>query len=383
MKVDDNEVVASKSRLLQSSNTFGVELLKEISAQQAQPENVFVSPLSISMALGMTANGANGATRTAILEALQMGNLSISDANQIFEDILQSWPALDPDVQLNIANSIWYRQGFSILPTFEQINQLYFNAQVNALDFNDANAKNTINDWVSAETNGKIPTIVDNITPQHVMFLINAVYFNADWTQAFDPANTQAWPFRLSNGSTINTDMMFDGNLTYHYGINNEVEIADVPYEDGKFSMTVLLPREGVTVTDVLDNMSHTKWESWLMALDSTSTPTLYLPKLELDYEIKLKEVLTAMGMGIAFSEGTADFSNIAEGRLSISEVTHKTYLKVDEAGTEAAAATSVGIVLTSAPASMIVNKPYLIVIRERETNGILFIGKIENPAQS
>ncbi len=380
LKTDDQQITDTQKRLLQTSNAFGVELLKGVSATETTPGNVFLSPLSISMALGMTANGAEGTTRDAMLNALQMNGLSISDANQIFESILQTWPNIDPTVQLDIANSIWYRQGFNVLPTFEQTNQLYFNAQVSALNFDDPNTVNVINDWVSDATNDKIPTIIDDISPEHVMFLINAVYFNAPWTEAFDPKNTQKWPFYLSSGVPVQTDMMFEPLLSYSYYSDNEVEVADIPYGEGRFSFTVLLPREGVTVNDVIGSLSQAKWDNWIGSLDSNSVPLLYLPTLEMEYEIQLKEVLTALGMGIAFTDGEADFSNLADARLVISEVKHKTYLKVDEAGTEAAAATSVGIVNTSAPPSMLVNKPYLIAIRERLTGGLLFVGKIENP---
>lgn len=367
--------------LVSSSNNFGIDMLKALNTQQTDEPNIIISPLSISMALGMTANGANGNTRNAILTALRFNGLSISDANQTYRDIMDNLPILDPGVNTTIANSIWHDQDFAVKQTFLQLNQLYFDAQVQALDFTDPNAKDAINNWVSNNTNGLIPTIIDQISDDQVMFLVNAVYFEANWTKAFDPRNTNNWPFYLENGSTINTPLMHSKNIRFSYYEDNEVQVADIPYENGVYSMTVVLPEPGNDVQSVISGLTGSKWDAWMSALDTNYRPELYLPKMELDYKTNLKESLAALGMDIAFTPGQADFTNIADGELYITDVQHKTYFKVDETGTEAAAATSVGVGVTSVPPTMFVNKPFIIAIRERETGSILFIGKVGNPS--
>lgn len=378
---DPVQLADAQKQLLQNSNDFGIELLKEMNTLQAESqENIFISPLSISMALGMAANGANGSTQDAILDAMQVNTLNISDANQAYSDLRDRLPQVDRDVQVDIANSIWYRNGFNILSPFLQVNQLYYGAQVSGQDFTDPNTVNIINDWVSNNTNGTIPTIIDQITDDQVMFLINAVYFKANWTTRFDVRNTQAWPFRLSDGTVVNADMMTDPNLKYSYFADNDVEVADIPYANGAFSMTVILPGNNNTADNVINNLTTAKWNNWLNSLDTNYTPVLYLPKLELEYESSLKDVLTTLGMGEAFSPGQANFSNISDEQLYINNVKHKTYLKVDEEGTEAAGVTSIDFVTTSVPPSMLINKPYVLAIRDRESGSILFIGKIEDP---
>lgn len=375
---DINEVNKS---LVSSNNNFGIDLLKALNTEQAEEPNIIISPLSVSMALGMTANGANGNTRNAMLTALRFSGLSISDANQTFRDILDNMPIIDPAVDVSIANSVWHDQNFAVKQTFLQLNQLYFDAQVQALDFTDPNAKDDINNWVSNNTNGKIPTIIDQIDPNNVMFLVNAVYFQANWSKAFDPRNTNNWPFYLQDGSTINTPLMYSKNMRYAYYEDNEVQVADIPYENGVFSMTVVLPEQGNNVQGIINGLTGSKWDSWMAALDTNYRPELYLPKMELDYNTSLKEALSVLGMDVAFDPNQSDFTNIADANLYITNVQHKTYFKVDEAGTEAAGATSVGVGVTSVPPTMFVNKPFLIAIRERETGSILFIGKVGNPA--
>lgn len=378
---DPVQLADAQKQLLQNSNDFGIVLLKELNALQTEEqENIFISPLSISMALGMAANGANGNTQDAILDAMQVSTLNISDANQAYSDLRDRLPMVDPDVQVDIANSIWYRNGFNIQSPFLQVNQLYYGAQVSGQDFTDPNTVNIINDWVSNNTNGTIPSIIDQITDDQVMFLINAVYFKADWSTSFDTRNTQAWPFRLSDGTVVNADMMSEPNLTYSYFADNDVEVADIPYANGAYSMTIVLPGDNNTADNVISNLTTAKWNNWLANLDTNNAPLLYLPKLELEYERSLKDVLAALGMGVAFNPGEANFSNISDEQIYISNVKHKTYLKVDEEGTEAAGVTSIGFTTTSVPPSMLINKPYLLAIRDRESGSILFIGKIEDP---
>lgn len=374
------EELTVQKRMVHGSNEFGFTALQQINDVEAAGNNVFISPLSLSMALGMTTNGAEGDTKAGMLQTLGASQLSMADVNQTMRDLRSNLLNADPAVTLNIANAIWYKQNFNIKPAFTQVNELYYDAQITGLNFNDPASKDVINNWVSNQTNGSIPALVDQIAPENIIFLTNAVYFNANWTKAFDTRNTNAWPFTLSDGSTVMADMMYTKNYPYFYYGDASVQIADIPYENGAYSFTVLLPKGSTTLNGLIQSLSQTQWDVWMDALDSTNRPGLYLPKLDLSYNVNLKEVLSAMGMSIAFSPSQADFSNIADANLYITNVTHKTRLTVDETGTEAAGGTSVGVGVTSIPSTMFVNKPFLVVIREKETGAILFVGKIENP---
>ena len=231
-------------------------------------------------------------------------------------------------------------------------------------------------------TNNLIEKIIDEITPDHVMFLINAIYFKGVWTYRFDPAHTQNDFFTTGNGTTQSCRMMhLTGDLRYFD--NAAFQAIDLPYGDAGFSMTILLPRAGIQIDSLIAALTPENWVSW-MAGFSTQKVELAMPKFTTQYEIKLNDVLAALGMGVAFTD-QADFSRMFKpGGLAIDEVKHKTFVKVDEEGTEAAAVTSVGIVPTSLPQiiSMRIDHPFIFVIRENRSQTMLFIGKIAVPGQ-
>ncbi len=377
------DLIAAQKRLVQSDNEFGIKLFKQIHQQEEADKNIFISPLSISMALGMTLNGAAGDTRTAMQTTLEHHGLTQAQINQVYRNLINRFNALDPDVRMDIANSIWYRQDFTVLQDFIQTNQQYFDAETHSLDFDDPNAKDIINQWVEAATNGKIPEIIDEIYPEHVMFLINAIYFNGFWTHAFDPQKTYPGSFQLQNGTYVTAEMMFHDSIPFNYYADNQVEAAEFTYGNGVYSMFILLPAYGSNVETLINNLTLQQWDNWLANLNNNHSLEVYMPKYEIRYEIQLKEVLSLLGMGIAFTDN-ADFSGISDAhRLMIDQVRHKTYIKVNEEGTEAAAVTSVGVSITSLPPAFYINRPFIVAIREKETGSILFIGKIMNPAEN
>ena len=377
----DPNITSVQKRLVQSDNLFGVKLFQQIHQAEDADKNIFISPLSISMALGMTLNGAEGDTRSGMESALELNGLSQTDINQAYRNLIDLFAGLDPAVKMDIANSIWYRQDFTVLQSFIQTNQQYFDAEVKGLDFDDPTAKDIINQWVKDATQGKIDEIVDEISFDHVMFLINAIYFQGFWTHAFDPKLTIAGTFYRTNGSTVPADMMFHEDMPFFYYDAGDVEIAEFPYGNGLYSMVVLLPTPNSSIDDLIGNLTLQKWDNWLSQVDSNHNLQIYMPKYEMEYEIELKDVLSILGMDVAFSD-FADFSGINDQlRLKIDKVKHKTYVKVDEEGTEAAAVTSVGIVVTSLPPALNINRPFVVGLRERETGSIIFLGKITDPS--
>jgi serpin B len=364
--------------VVSSDNSFGLKLFVRINSAQ-QNKNVFISPFSVSMALGMALNGAHGGTLDSMKKALEHSDFTTQEINESYKSISSLLISLDPNVAFSIANSVWSRSTFEVLPAFLDNCRTYFDAEVASLDFSSPAALQTINGWVNSNTNGKIPTILDEIPPDAVLYLINAIYFKGTWTYQFDPAKTTDETFTSSTGSTSSCRMMTQ-KARYAYGATAEAQIIDLPYGNGSFSMTVILPKSGTSIDQFVADLTPQQWGTLVSNLDSTEVD-LFMPKLKMEYERTLNDDLTAMGMGIAFSE-YADFSGISHTPVLITEVLHKTFVEVNEEGTEAAAVTSVGFGTVSVPSTptMRIDHSFVFAIREHATGTILFIGKIVFP---
>ncbi|HOT36220.1 MAG TPA: serpin family protein [Candidatus Latescibacteria bacterium] len=348
-------------------------------------ENLFISPASISLALAMAYNGAAGNTKEAMARTLGLGEMTLEEANQANLVLLSNLVYADETAKLAIANSVWANQGYGFYESFLDRNRRYFGAEVATLDFARPSALATINGWVERNTFGKIPSILDEIPDFAIMYLINAIYFKGEWTNKFDVAETRMRPFTLSSGSAKNVPMM-TRHGRYAYLQNDLFQGVALPYGNKRFSMYVLLPKEDVGLAALNRALTVSNWTTWVAAFD-TMEGTISLPRFEARYEETLNSVLSAMGMGVAFDPYGADFSamlSVSPSRnVFINEVKHKTYLKVDEEGSEAAAATSVGFGVTSVPVTfnMVVNRPFFLVIRENKSGTILFMGTIVDPS--
>lgn len=370
-------LTSSERALVSHANDFGFDLLKEI-APTSGDDNCFVSPLSVSMALGMTYNGARNDTEVGMRDALGYGTMSAAEISGAYRGLIDLLVGMDPSVTLTIANSIWYREGFTVEPAFITTNQDSFDAEVSALDFSAASAPGTINDWVKTETNGRIDSIVDQIDPDAIMYLIDAIYFKGTWSSEFDPAKTHDATFETQAGVQKTVRMMSQGAEFPHASRPGYTALA-LPYGFGLFQMTILLPDPGHTVDEVAAGLDAGAWAD-LQAAMTTSELDVSIPRFELEYERSLVDVLSAMGMQVAFNAG-ADFSGInPDADLYIDEVLHKTFVRVDEEGTEAAAATSVGVNEVSLPPSFVVDRPFLFLIHDQHSGAILFAGKITDP---
>jgi serpin B len=374
-------LTASEVKVRDASNAFAFELWGKVVAAQRN-ENVFLSPLSASFALGMTLNGAAGTTADQMRAALQFGGASMAEINGGYKSLVALLTSLDPGVEMRIANSIWYRQGFPFRQAFFDTTRVYFDAQVQGLDFANAPASlATINGWVSGKTNGKIPTVLDAITAQQVMFLINAIYFKGQWRAKFDPAKTTAATFTAAGGATQSVQLMHRLD-TLSYAEGATYQAAEMPYGNTAFAMTVLLPKPGTDVEALAASLTPTAWQGIIAGLRQQKVD-FYFPKLTMRYERRLNDDLKALGMVQAFAPGGADFTQMAAApagnELFIEFVKQNTFVDINEEGTEAAAVTTVGVGVTSMPSYpvMRVDRPYLIVLRERLTGTVLFMGKI------
>lgn len=376
------DLTKSQKEMVGSSNSFGYKLFKEVADPSNPAENYFVSPLSVTMALTMTYNGAAGATKDSMQNTLGYTGLSDDDINKSGHELMNWLLKVDPKVQMDIANSIWCEETHQILPAFLNVNQTYFDAQVLKVNFRDPGTINIINQWVSDKTNQKITQIIDNIPDETIMYLINAIYFKGTWKYQFDKTKTSKQTFYLNDGSTLQTDFMTQKG-DFKYASNSILSAIELPYGDGNYSMLVLVPKQGNTCQTILNNLNDLNWNNWNSELKVTEDVQVYLPKFKFSFETRLNKTLKNMGMSIAFSD-TADFSKInGYGNLKISNVIHKSYIDVNEEGTEAAAVTSVEIGITCQPLNETIfraDKPFIFAIKEKQTNAILFIGLLNKP---
>ncbi len=375
------DLAAGEEQLIEADNRFGLKLFRQVTAGEEAGANVFISPLSVGMALGMAYNGAAGTTRQAMQEALELQGLSLQEVNESYRSLIDLLAELDPSVQWTLANSIWHRDEFTPKPNFIDLNVQYFDAEVAALDFTDPAAPATINAWVDDKTNGRISEIVGEIPAEIVMFLINAVYFKGNWTAQFDPDLTAPADFHLADGSTVQVPMMTHGAavpIRINYG--EGVLIADLPYGGKAYAMTIVLPDPDRDLDALIASLDAETWNGWVDGLGAQEMH-VFLPKFTLEYEVNLNDALKALGMGIAFDPNDADFSGIADAPLYISRVKHKTFVDVNEEGTEAAAVTSVEVGIVSVPPELRVDRPFLFAIRERFSGTVLFLGVVRNPS--
>ena len=375
---------AGEQALVRANNTFAPSLLAAVT--RAEPQgNVLLSPLSASMALGMTMNGASNATFDEMRQALGFGTMGRDEIVRSSRDLIALLRGVDSKVDFRIANAIWYRQEFgpAVEPTFLTESRDYFGARAAALDFNSPASVSTINDWVKTATNGKIDRMVESIDDEIVMLLLNAIYFKGDWREGFDPAQTRNAPFAALGGRTVQVPMMSRSGPARVGRLDGRV-MVDLGYGGDAFSMTVVLPNEWENVNTMVVGLTAAQWSAGVASLGQGDVD-LTMPRFKIEWERTLNAELKALGMTTAFVPNLADFSRLSSTRgrdLYISYVKQKTFVDVNEVGTEAAASTSVGVGVTSVPVRTVirVDRPFVFAIRERLSGTILFMGKIVEP---
>jgi len=377
---------SEQALLVEGNSAFAFELYQALKGEEG---NLFYSPYSISLALAMTYAGARGETAQQMADALQL----LLDQDKLHPAF--NW--LDAELakrgegaegkdgegfRLNIVNAIWGQKDYAFLSTFLDILAENYGAGLRILDFimETEQSRLTINDWVSDQTEGRIEDLIPQgaIDALTRLVLTNAIYFNAAWAYPFDDDMTADGPFYLLDGGQVTVPMMKQTE-SFGYTEGEGYQAVELPYDGGELSMVILLPEagnfeafeEGLQAQQVCDIIS---------GLQATQVG-LNMPKFEFDSEFNLKDTLADMGMPIAFT-GDADFSGMTGNReLSISDVVHKAFVAVDEAGTEAAAATAVIMKLTAAPEQVTIDRPFIFLIRDIDTGAILFVGRVLNPA--
>lgn len=367
---------ATSSKIISANNEFAFSFFREISLEQE--DNYMVSPVSLSLAMGMLFNGTQGVTTDLMSEGLGYANFNTENLSEINKNIIDNLSSEN----LKIANSNWIKQGFDVKQDFIDLNKKYYYAEVKTEDFSNPNTVDKINNWASEQTNQKIKTIIDEISNDAVLFLINAIYFKADWKLEFEEKNTNKQLFYPENENNELVKMMHLETDKLFHQKNELFSSIILPYKNDKYSMTILLPNEDKSTNDIVEKLNSNTWENWQNNYETTDV-RLSLPKFKFEYKNSLNDELTNLGFGDLF--GNPNLNGISDANLNVSKVLQKTFIDVNEKGTEAAAVTVIGIEVTSLPqiAEINCNKPFLFLITEKNTGSICFIGKVGKPEYS
>ncbi|MCU0460250.1 MAG: serpin family protein [Bacteroidales bacterium] len=376
------ELTAKGAEVIAYGNDFGIELFTKVAADE--DKNFMLSPLSASAALTMLLNGCAGDTYDQLKTTLKYPEgMSISEINEVYKSLVSQLLDIDPKVKLAIANAIFYRQGFTVKNPFLSTMENDFDAEIAGLDFTLQSALNTINKWASDNTNGKIPKVLDEISSDAVMFIMNALYFKGDWSYQFDKALTSQRAFYTDGSNSVNVSTM-KGDVGSKVTTGDGYKAIELPYGQTNFTMVVIVPAGNLT--DFTASLDAGIWNAITSAFDGIEKYgelTVYMPKFKFSYEKYLNDQLQGMGMVDAFIPGVADLSGISDASIFVSFVKQNTFVEVDEKGTEAAAVTTIGVEVTSfppQPREFVIDKPFVFAIRERTTNSLLFIGQVINP---
>jgi serpin B len=374
-----NNQINVDARLVAANTKFGFNLFNTLSKQQPN-QNIFISPTSVALALSMTYNGVSGETKqemTKVPELTGMTPQEINAANQALQNSLQK---VDPNVQVSIANSLWAKQGFSLKPEFQQTNQEYYKANLTELDFMNPQAPSIINNWVSQKTQGKIDRIVNQISLEQVLFLINAIYFKGNWETPFDKSQTTNQTFSLPDGTSKQHPMMSQAG-SYGYYETDKFQAVSLPYgEEGALAMYIFLPDSNSNLATFLQQLTPENWNQWMQILKfRREDGRIDIPRFKMEYEVELNSTLIALGMAGIFDISKADFSPMTDDNVAVDSVKHKTFVEVNEEGTEAAAVTSMEVSF-GVPFQMNVDRPFFCAIQDHTTGTILFMGTIVDP---
>jgi serpin B len=369
------------SEIIALNNNFGIDLFRTTSIDEDMNKNLMLSPLSATTALTMLLNGCNSSTYEQIRDMLGFEGMTTGEINAVYNSLHEQLLGIDPEVILTLANSVWYRNNFQVHQAYLDTMEGAFSAEVGALDFGSPDALETINGWASENTNGKIPKVLNEIDPDAVMFLMNALYFKGTWTFEFEESQTHLASFNPENTPPVLVDVM-RGDIYARTFSQTEYTAIEMTYGQQNFSMVVIVPTG--SLSDFLPEFDPEMWAHLTARLDEIIEPTEYevfIPKFKFEYEKYLNDQLKSLGMTDAFEPALADLSGIADIGLYVNFVKQNTFVDVNEEGTEAAAVTTVGIYETSiGPNVFIVDKPFIFAIRERTSNTLLFIGKVMLP---
>ena len=384
-------LTAAEAAAVRASNAFAFDLLREVGAEaEHRGRNLVLSPYSGAAALGMTLNGARGATLAGMQQALGVAGQTVPESNATFQALTAYLLGADARVTVRSANSVWTAPGFPVAAAFADTVRRYFDAEARSVAFGTAEATRAMNAWASEKTDGRIPRVFEDGQPSadNVVVLMNALYFKGAWSARFDAAETRDRPFALPTGATVAVPTMSRDDAPVRVGGDAGAQVGELPYGGGAYAMTVLLPPRGADVEAFAAALTPARWDALVGGLRDATLPVV-LPKFALAGESVWNAPLRRLGMDAAFDPARADFSGLSPQCLPqgpagrdchVGFVKQNVDLRVDEEGTTAAAVTSVGIGVTSAPAAFAVDRPFVFAVRERSSGAILFLGRVLDP---
>lgn len=369
-------------------NDFGFTLLRTLNKTNSGENNIFISPVSIETAFSMLLNGSNGNTYSQLLGAMKLANFDQTQVNESNQYLAQRLNGHGDGIKLTIANSIWHRNTFSVEQDFLDVNKKYYDAQISALDFRSPGASKEINSWVSQKTNSLIKEIVPSDIPNDmVMYLINAIYFKGTWSKQFEKSATQKMKFYLSNNQTVMNDFMYQSG-DYSYFEDSDMQVVKLPYgKEKSMSMIIMLPKDTRSVEKLLSSLSSDYFDKYLLQM-RVKKGDITIPKFKTEYSTSLISSFIELGAKDVFDSNKADLTKInKQENLFVSDALHKSYIDVNEEGTEAAAVTSIGISTTSMPVrddyfEFVADHPFVYAIYDEALKGILFLGITQDPTK-
>lgn len=357
-------------------NAFAFNYIDRVN--DAVEGDFFISPLSMQFLLGMVLNGAREQTADEICSVLGYGKGEIDAVNDYCLSMLKQLPDLDKRTKLTIANAIFVNKNYSLLNSYKTDVGKFYEAEVENLDFSkNSSSTKAINKWCSDHTKGLVPEIIDSVDPRILAYLLNAMYFKSQWKEKFPKGNTSKETFTDERGVKTTVQMM-KNEKRFAYQDDDVIRAVCLPYGNGAYSMMVILPAEGKTLSDVTNYLEMSTWEDFQRRMVMCDVD-LKLPKFETKFEITLNDILSAMGMPSAFDPMKADFKAMSDAAMCLSVVKQKAAIKVDEEGTEAAVVSMTGMAMAAYPGDHIVfhaDRPFLYLITESSTGAILFAGK-------
>ena len=372
-----------KSAIVEKNNSFSIDIFKELINNEDTEKNIFISPLSMYYALSMAGTGAANETRAEFVKLLGWENKTENEILKSMKGLYNDLMPHQSGISFEIANSLWQKQGAAIKESYKNLAREYFDAEVRELDFASPEAVDVINSWIEVKTNNKIKDMLDIIPPDAFMYLINAVYFKANWKYQFEEDNNIEDIFTQTNGTAGDVTYMRQ-NTNLQYLSNSLFTSVKLPYTDSNYYMAVFVPNQNIGVNELTAAITANKWKEWNNEYTIREV-TVTLPKFKYSFGTRnINKELKSLGLVKAYSN-EADFSNITDIQIYINRVLHKAFIEVNESGSEAAAATIVEVNYISADEPLYyinANKPFVFAICHEPTNSILFIGRVAYPEQ-
>jgi serine protease inhibitor len=373
-RLSDENAAKVESELVDRNTDFAVAMFKSL-ALESEGENIVCSPVSVSVALAMTLNGAVDETFDGMQQALSLAGMTMEDINQQFQSLLLSLEHADEDVVLTLADSIWLADYPVEEPFVDTVEEWYLSGVY------DADSPGAINAWIEEKTGGRITDVIDELPPNLVMYLVNAIYFKGAWTTTFDEEDTHTAVFTRTDGVGVDVDMMALNEMTEYTAYSDgQVTGVRLPYGRGKIAFYAFAPSEmesDATIDDFLGTLDGETLTAALGAFAPVELGGVRLPRFKIEYKRELDDILKALGMEAAYSGG---FDKMGGEDIYLGKVQHKAFIEVTEAGTEAAAATAVEMNNKAAALAFVADKPFLFLIRDDRNGTILFMGKVEDP---